>query len=120
MFVAASVAIFGESSKRARTAYLLGSVHSLALAAKSVAIGSGSPIASRNFAARWAVVVVVVASFIRGLVSLVNRVVGSHESPPTGALYIGLCMLLSHVPNLVPGVCYDALTATLRVLIATV
>ncbi len=61
-----------------RTACLFGSVHSLALAAKSVAITARSPISCRNLTPWRTVIVIVVTPFICGLVGFVYGVVAGH------------------------------------------
>lgn len=70
------------SASRTRAAYLLGSVHSVALAAKSIAIRARSPIASGNFTTWRAVLVVVIASFTRWLFGFVGGMVARHGVLP--------------------------------------
>ena len=62
----------------AGTPYLFGSVHSLALAAKAVAITTRSAISCWNLASRRTIIVIVVPSFICWLVGFVYRVIGGH------------------------------------------
>ncbi len=64
----------------AGTPYLFGSVHSLALAAKAVAITTRSAISCWNLASRRTIIVIVVPSFICWLVGFVYRVIAGHGS----------------------------------------